>query len=184
MESLPANSKPKTFTTKIEGHFGLIATLDQCTSEALWDNPNVEAMCIDNYVLGDETLEPLTVLPKQAVQRTNEKREESAQRPNRTNTSFDFTRQRNSTKRLLDDTSHVLEQSNAPEHLKWISGFSRQTSIKGPHHDFENFMFDDGDGLSVINQPWIYYIDPAGFAIHSISLPCKGFDSPPVPLPT
>jgi hypothetical protein len=172
--SLPQTSKPMTFTTNTEGHFWLIATLNQCTSEALWDNPNVQAMCIDNYIVGDETLEPLTALPTNPDELPTKKRNSNARRAGHpdgeVNISSNFTGP-GIKSRQLSDTSHVVAQTNAADNLNWISAFSRQGNLQGPYYNFENFMYDDGANLPLINPTWVYYIDGSGFAIHSVGVP-------------
>ena len=169
---LPQTSKPMTFTSNTEGHFWLIATLDQCTSEALWDNPNVQAMCIDNYIVGPDTLDPLTVLPTNPDELPT-KRDSNSKRAgdldDKANIYFNFTGP-GVKLRQLTSTSHIVEQTNAADNLNWISAFSRQGNLQGPFYNFENFMYDDGANIPLPTQSWVYYIDGSGFAIHSVGV--------------
>jgi len=171
--SLPPTSKPMTFTTNTEGHFWLIATLDQCTSEALWDNPNVQAMCIDNYLVGPDTLPPLTALPTNPDELPTKKRDGNARHATHlddgVNIPSNFTGPELKS-RQLSSTSHIVAQINAADNLNWISGFSRQSNLEGPYYDFEKFMYDDGANLPLQTTTWVYYIDGSGFALHSVGV--------------
>ncbi|KAH7395411.1 hypothetical protein BKA64DRAFT_577524, partial [Cadophora sp. MPI-SDFR-AT-0126] len=163
VDSLPSSSKPQKFTTNTEGHLWLIATLNQCDSEALWDNPNVQAMAIDNYIVADENLDPVTTLPSNYERRSIDEpviqKDDELTFFNNTIHEIDS--------RQLSASSHIVAQTNAPDNLDWISGLSRQKGLSGQLYDFENFMYDDGANSPPQPETWVYYIDGSGFAIHS-----------------
>ncbi|KAH6694937.1 hypothetical protein BKA61DRAFT_741936 [Leptodontidium sp. MPI-SDFR-AT-0119] len=152
VDSLPSNAKPQKFTTNTEGHLWLIATLNQCDSEALWDNPNVQAMAIDNYIVGDDYLDPLTALPtnyqRRSTKRSESQRDDEATFLNSTIHEIDS--------RQLSGSSHIVAQTNAPDNLNWISGLSRQKGLSGQLNDFEDFMYDDGANSPSQPQTWDY----------------------------
>jgi hypothetical protein len=167
-------------------------------------------MAIDNYIVGDETLPPLTILPSNPDELPTKKRSSASsddERPDgEVNLSSGFgkrlpanldqlsTKKRSSDSSRavhLDDavdvssnstgqsvkskrltaTSHLITQINAADNLNWISAFSRQGNLEGPYYNFEDFTYDDGENLSLINPTWVYYVDGSGFAIHSVSIP-------------
>lgn len=162
VESLPATSKPQTFPST-DGHSWLVATLNQCTSEALWKDSRVAAMCIDSPIVSEDDVDPLSSLPLQDFKR------DVPSRPRSNDTEYITSRQAaNSPKVVLTDKSHVLTQTNAPVNLDWISALSQQTTLTGNYYDFENYLFDDGEAHSVQAVPWIYYIDGTGFALHAV----------------
>ena len=175
VSSLPKTAEPMSFTTNTEGHFWLIATLNQCDSEALWDNPHVEGMAIDNYIVLNDDVGPVTKLPTDADTAFSRKRsndesqqvdkfqhEEAVLTFNSTNSKI--------VSRDLSDTSHIVEQTNGPDNLNWISALCRQGNLEGPFYNFENFMYDDGANRPTVPQSWVYYVDGDGFAIHSVRL--------------
>ncbi|PVH72962.1 hypothetical protein DL98DRAFT_608767 [Cadophora sp. DSE1049] len=167
VDSLPSNAKPQKFTTNTEGHLWLIATLNQCDSEALWDNPNVQAMAIDNYIVGDENLDPLTTLPTNYQRRSTE----GSDSQHDDEAAFANTTMHEVDSRQLSGSSHIVAQTNAPDNLNWISGLSRQKGLSGQLYDFEDFMYDDGANSPSQPQTWVYYIDGSGFAIHAVEFP-------------
>lgn len=176
VDSLPKTSKPMTFPLIDGAHPWLLATLDQCTAEALWDNLHVQAMAIDNYLVANDDVDPITVLPKNPDELATKKHtvEQSAQTDSFGGT-YNFTQDQPkgllARATTLSAQSHIVAQTNGPAHLNWLSGLSRQSKLDGNFYNFENYMYDDGANLPLPTQPWAYYIDGSGFAIHSVRVP-------------
>lgn len=126
-------------------------------------------MAIDNYIVGDDYLDPLTALPtnyqRRSTKRSESQRDDEATFLNSTIHEIDS--------RQLSGSSHIVAQTNAPDNLNWISGLSRQKGLSGQLYDFEDFMYDDGANSPSQPQTWVYYIDGSGFAIHSASFTCQ-----------
>ena len=177
--SLPKTANPRTFTNT-NGHWWMRAILNQCDSEALWDNPIVEAMAIDNFIVANDNVAPLTKLP--SIPAEDIKREQKMDWNTMPAGSIDllvnisghdapFVEYSSAKKKRLDPTSHVMRQGNSPDNLKWISGLPFQHNLLGPYLNYEDYIYDDGEGASTILPSWIYYLDGSGFANHAVCSP-------------
>lgn len=139
VKSLPETALPVTFTSNTEGAFWLVALLDQCTSEALWKDSRVQAMCFDSFVVASDgdvggTSADLDSDEVPTKKRSVEEPEMIVHRGIASNVT-----DKKAVSRLLTANSHIVEQTNAANNLNWISDFNRQTGVAGPHYDFENF---------------------------------------------
>lgn len=176
VDSLPKPAKPMKFPQIDGARMWLLATLDQCTSEALWDNPLVEGMAIDNYLVANDDVDPIRILPTDPEEIPIRRRDAAVHREaaaaGASNAAAKLTpREFASEATILNSQSHIVAQTNAPAHLNWLFGLSRQSQLDGNFYDFENYMYDDGANLALPTQPWAYFIDGSGFAIHAVRHP-------------
>ena len=179
VRGLPKTADPQQFRGIEIGNWWILATLDQCTSEALWKNPIVEAMAIDQAIVLAENDDPKILDDDSQTPRLKEEmKKESSSSPG-------LLIERQLERRDLPDTSHLLEQTNSPDHLKWISGLSRQTGLTGPFYDFENYVYDDQARSTLQFQPFVYVLDHGGFVEHEVRYFGRGLNAGhPYYLPT
>jgi len=179
VDSLPVTSKPEQFKTQ-DASWWILATLDQCTSEALWNNPIVEAMAIDNYIVQMEndpdTITDFSQIPTRPPRKRSVAslyrevpRNISNSVAQDTNTEPEKRQPPMNSKlkpRVLSPQTHYMMQTNAANSLNWVSALSRQTGLTGPFQDYESYLYDDRALIqSIPVQPWIYYFDSSGFLV-------------------
>ncbi|KAM0663940.1 hypothetical protein ACHAPH_000323 [Verticillium nonalfalfae] len=139
VRSLPKNEANIQKTNSWLSNWIYIATLDQCTAEALWENPIVLSMSIDAEV----TVEDFGLDSSSSATKTPGKRATDSN----TNTTDPLSRtaaaplQPRSTP---GPNSRFKQQTpDSPGHLNWLAQLSRYTQLQGSYLDFEEFIFED-----------------------------------------
>ncbi|CRK21747.1 hypothetical protein BN1708_013200, partial [Verticillium longisporum] len=139
VRSLPKNEANIQKTNSWLSNWIYIATLDQRTAEALWENPIVLSMSIDAEV----TVEDFGLDSSSSATNTPGKRATDSN----TNTTDPLYRtavaplQPRSTP---GPNSRFKQQTpGSPGHLNWLAQLSRYTQLQGSYLDFEEFVFED-----------------------------------------
>ncbi|CRK26458.1 hypothetical protein BN1708_004187 [Verticillium longisporum] len=139
VRSLPKNEANIQKTNGWLSNWIYIATLDQCTAEALWENPIVLSMSIDAEV----TVEDFGLDSSSSATNTPGKRATDS------NTNMTDSRSRTVAAPLQPRStpgpnSRFKQQTpGSPGHLNWLTQLSRYTQLQGSYLDFEEFIFED-----------------------------------------
>ncbi|KPM41386.1 hypothetical protein AK830_g5169 [Neonectria ditissima] len=144
VNSLPKNQNNVQKTDSWLPNWIYIATLDQCTSEALWKNSIVQAMSINAKFASLDPSESDSA--DDSTRSTANKREASV------NDTLQG-------RAVPGPESKYLQQTpNSPGHLNWLTQLSRYTQLTGSFLDFEEFIFDDGAAREA-SLSTVYVID-------------------------
>ncbi|KAL3456958.1 hypothetical protein BJX64DRAFT_293642 [Aspergillus heterothallicus] len=146
--------------------FMYVGEMDQCTAEALDDNPLVDSWAIDaDLEVEDFDTDETSTTAKRSMR-------------NETNTDerSDYTRRGNPTAQ-----SDFFQQAKSPSHLQWLSQVSRYTALTGNYYSFDDLVYNDPD--FTIGPPPIIYIDLAGRVMDQLAVDDLGLNIVPQTAP-
>ncbi|KAG7125132.1 hypothetical protein HYQ46_010551 [Verticillium longisporum] len=165
VRSLPKNEANIQKTNGWLSNWIYIATLDQCTAEALWENPIVLSMSIDAEV----TVEDFGLDSSSSATNTPGKRATDS------NTNMTDSRSRTVAAPLQPRStpgpnSRFKQQTpGSPGHLNWLTQLSRYTQLQGSYLDFEEFIFEDAAARDN-EKSTVFVIDQNFLRTHVVSL--------------
>ena len=169
VNSLPIDKDSEALTDSYLPNWCYIGKMDRCTAEALWENPIVEAMSIDRLVVifEDNEVDPSTLdinaslkkrstVTKVDYEPAGLKRRQHANGPDPLSA------------RTLAASKRLVSQTSSGEHLRWISGQSRQRTNFGQFYDFEDYLYDDRSlAPEVVFRPRLYIVDTGFLMTHN-----------------
>ncbi len=170
VNSLPVDKDSEALTDSYLPNWSYIGKMDRCTAEKLWDNPIVEAMSINRLVVifeGDEvdpsTLDINAPLKKRSTITKIDYESAGDPNPQQVNGSDSLS------PRTLAASKRLVTQTSGGEHLRWISGQSRQRTNLGKFYDFEDYLYDDrsfAGTTGAIFPPRLYIVDTSFLSTH------------------
>ena len=168
VNSLPVDKESETLTNSYLPNWSYIGQMDRCTAEKLWDNPIVEAMSLNRPVVIFESndVDPNTInvdapLKKRSTVTKIDYDTDSLNRRRQANGSDPLAA------RTLAESKRYVTQPNGGEHLRWISGQSRQKANTGHFYDFEDYLYDDRSlAAPLVFPPRIYVVDTFFLSTH------------------
>ena len=170
VNSLPTDKDSEALTDSYLPNWCYIGKMDRCTAEKLWDNPIVEAMSINRLVVifeGEEvdpsTLDLNAPLKKRSTVAKVDYDSAGLKRRQHINGSDSLSA------RTLAASKRLVTQTSSGEHLRWISGQSRQKTNMGKFYDFEDYLYDDrsfAGSTGAIFPPRLYIVDTNFLSTH------------------
>jgi hypothetical protein len=170
VDSLPLDKDSDTLTGSWLSNWAYMGSMDRCTAEKLWDNPIVEAMSLnriaaifDSNDVDPNTLDLNAPITKRSIVTTTSSDSDIARlnRRKATNGTDSLSA------RTLAASKHYVTQPGGGEHLRWLSGQSRQRTNMGKFYDFEDYLYDDrAMNAPLVFPPRIYVVDTYFLSTH------------------